>query len=202
VGLEAKCQLRVGRAVHEGKALLETDDLLFRGDVRLKIPLTSIKTVTAADGVLQVDHTEGRAAFNLGPAADRWAERIRSPRTLIDKLDIKPGALVSVLGVTDAGFLAQLAARTPNVSLGKLNIKSAVILLAVEKPRDIDKIQRVAEKMARTAMLWVVHPKGVNGVKDTDIFAACDTAGLTYTKVARFSATHTAEKLVVPVSMR
>jgi hypothetical protein len=202
VGLEAKCQLRVGRAIHEGKALLETDELLFRGDVRLKIPLTSIKSVTAADGVLRVDHADGRAAFSLGPAADRWAERIRSPRTLIDKLDIKPGAVVSVFGVTDAAFLEQLAARTTNVSLGKLNAKSAVILLAVEKPKDIDKIQRIAEKMPRAAMLWVVHPKGVTGVKDTDIFAACDTAGLTYTKVARFSATHTAEKLVVPVSMR
>lgn len=202
MGLEAKCQLRVGRAVHEGKALLETDELLFRGDVRLKIPLTSIKAVTAADGVLRVDHADGRAAFGLGPAADRWAERIRNPRTLIDKLDIKPGAVVSVLGVNDAAFLEQLKARTPNVSLGKLNSKSAAILLAVEKPTDIDKIVRVAEKMPRAAMLWVVHPKGVSGVKDTDIFAACDTAGLTYTKVARFSATHTAEKLVVPVSMR
>jgi len=202
VGLEAKCQLRVGRTVHEGKALLETDDLLFRGEVRLKIPLTSIKSVTAADGVLRVEHADGRAAFTLGQAADKWAERIRSPRTLIDKLDIKPGAVVSVLGVRDADFFAQLEARTDHISRGKLAKDSAVILLAVEKPADLDKIGPVAEKMPRNAMLWVVHPKGVVGVKDTDIFAASDTAGLTYTKVARFSATHTAEKLVVPVSMR
>lgn len=202
MGLEAKCQLRVGRTVHEGKALLETDELLFRGDVRLKIPLTAIKSVSAADGILRVEHADGRAAFTLGPAADKWAERIRSPRTLIDKLDIKPGAVVSVLGVSDADFLTQLRARTTEITVGKIHKASAAIILAVETPRDLDKIGPVAEKMPRSAMLWVVHPKGVAGVKDTDIFGASDTAGLTYTKVARFSATHTAEKLVVPVSKR
>ena len=74
MGLEAKCQLQVDGAVHEGQALLETDDLLFRGggegekDVRLKIPLTSIRTVSASDGALQVDHDAGFAVFTLGSA--------------------------------------------------------------------------------------------------------------------------------------
>ena len=39
-------------------------------------------------------------------------------------------------------------------------------------------------------------------VKDTDIFAAGKTVGLTATKVARFSETHTAEKLVILLAKR
>jgi hypothetical protein len=48
----------------------------------------------------------------------------------------------------------------------------------------------------------VVHPKGRHGVAGTSIFAAATAAGLACTKVARFSGTHTAEKLVVPRSAR
>jgi hypothetical protein len=40
------------------------------------------------------------------------------------------------------------------------------------------------------------------GVRDTAIFAAAVAAGLTYTKVVRFSDTHTGEKLVIPRSAR
>jgi hypothetical protein len=39
-------------------------------------------------------------------------------------------------------------------------------------------------------------------VKDTDVFVEAEKAGLTATKVARFSETHTAEKLVIPVAKR
>ena len=34
MGAEARCELRLDGASHEGKALLETDELLFRGDAR------------------------------------------------------------------------------------------------------------------------------------------------------------------------
>jgi hypothetical protein len=39
-------------------------------------------------------------------------------------------------------------------------------------------------------------------VKDTDVFSAAESAGLVETKVAAFSATHTAEKLVIPLARR
>jgi hypothetical protein len=56
--------------------------------------------------------------------------------------------------------------------------------------------------MARNGAIWVVHPKGKGALKDTEIFAAAKTLGLVSTKVARFSETHTAEKLVIPVAHR
>jgi len=59
MGAEARCELRVGGASHAGKALLETDELLFRGDARddgrgfrLAIPLSSIRSVSHTDGAV------------------------------------------------------------------------------------------------------------------------------------------------------
>lgn len=47
------------------------------------------------------DHADGL------PAAI-WAEKITQPKTLLDKLGVKPGHNVAVLGVRDADFLAML----------------------------------------------------------------------------------------------
>jgi hypothetical protein len=43
-------------------------------------------------------------------------QAIRRPRPLLDKLGVKPGARVSVVGVETTGFLDELSARGADVS--------------------------------------------------------------------------------------
>ena len=54
MGQEARCTLRFGNKVSEGKALLETDELVFRGDggVRQRVPFSEMRSVEANDGDL------------------------------------------------------------------------------------------------------------------------------------------------------
>jgi hypothetical protein len=54
MGNELKCTVRFGKEASEGKALLETSEVLFRGDFRLKIPFASIKSAKAVDGELRL----------------------------------------------------------------------------------------------------------------------------------------------------
>ena len=54
MGLEAVCVAHYGESVSEGKALLESNDLRFRGDFRLTIPFTEVDSVAAGDGKLKV----------------------------------------------------------------------------------------------------------------------------------------------------
>ena len=202
---EARCQLRVGEAVHEGKALLETDELLFRGEergMRLAIPLASIRGVSGANGTLRVRFDGGDATFVLGAQAEKWAEKIRSPKSLIDKLDVKPEHTVSVVAVDDTEFLESLRARAARVVVGRLAPQSSVIFLGAANAAALSRLEKAAAAMARDGAIWVVHPKGAAGLRDTEIFAEAKRLGLTYTKVARFSATHTAEKLVIPKTSR
>lgn len=209
MGAEARCQLRVGETIHEGKALLETDELLFRGDkrgtergMRLAIPLGSIRAVSGTNGALRVRFDGGDATFVLGAQAEKWAEKIRSPKSLIDKLDVKPEHTVSVVAVDDAAFIESLRARAANVVVGRLAARSSLIFLGAENAAALSRLEKAAVAMARDGAIWVVHPKGAAGLRDTEIFAAAKRLGLTYTKVARFSATHTAEKLVIPKAGR
>ena len=53
MGLEAKCNLRVGRDTFVGAAHLDTDRVEFRGEARLDLPFSTIKSVTTGpDGAL------------------------------------------------------------------------------------------------------------------------------------------------------
>jgi hypothetical protein len=49
MGNESKCTVRFGKDVSEGNALLETSEILFRGEFRLKIPFSTIKSAKAVD---------------------------------------------------------------------------------------------------------------------------------------------------------
>lgn len=196
MGLEAKCVVRVDGAAHRGTALLETDELLFRGPARLKIPFASITSLDANDGVLTVAHAGGTAQFELGDAAPKWAEKIRSPRSLLDKLGAKAGMMVSVVGDFEPAFVRDLTERVGTVSLAGAREGSDLVFFLAEHSAHLTQLSALESVLAPAGAIWVVHPKGKGALRDTEIFAAGDGLGLTATKVVRFSATHTGEKLV------
>ncbi len=202
MGAEAKATLLIGRRSYEGTALLEADELRFRGDTRLRIALRDVSSVSVSAGVLRVEHANGVAAFVLGDVADRWLDTIRSPRTLADQLGVKRGMPVGVLGVEDAEVLADLTAKGATLVIGAVPEQALLVLLRVVEPSELAVLPALATRIARDGAIWVVHPRGEPAVADTVIFGAARHAGLTYTKVVRFSEIDTAEKLVIPRSAR
>src|SRR5689334_6708239 len=103
MGLEATCQARVGRASSTGKARLEETELVFRGDgeVRFKVPIKDLTRADVRAGALHLEWPEGKAVLVLGDQAARWAEKIRNPPSLLDKLGGKRGQRGSVVGIED-----------------------------------------------------------------------------------------------------
>ncbi|MES2178723.1 MAG: DUF3052 family protein [Gemmatimonadota bacterium] len=203
MGAEAKTTLTLGRQTYAGTALLETTELIFRGDTRLRIPLTAISDLAVKNGALHVTHAEGVAILGLGDVmASKWADKIRNPRTLADKLGITQGMTVALLDVDDAGILADLEARSAVVTVGKVPKGTAMVLWRITRPTQLSKLTAMVKSIARDGAIWVIHPRGDASVADTVIFTAAKAAGLTYTKVVRVSETDTAEKLVIPVASR
>jgi hypothetical protein len=208
MGYEAKCRARVTDAtgaVREADAtvLLETDDLIVRGDARVKIPRAAIREVTTRGGVLTVKSPQAVVAMTLGDAALKWAKKIQEPpKRLIDKLDVKPDAKVWLLDIDDETLIEQLTERTIHLHRGRTASSCDVVFVGVETVKDLDRIAQGMTAMTDDGTIWVVHRKGPTGVLDTTIFARAKALGLAYTKVARVSDTHTAEKLVRPVSAR
>lgn len=204
MGQEAMCTLREGRTRLAGKALLESDHLLFRTEgTRRRIAFGDITRVDAVDGVLEVRHAAGLTRLDLGTVAATWAEKIRNPRSLLDKMGIKAGMRVAVVGVDDAAFRAQLAARTAHVFDGRVPRAVDVIVYGAERARDLGRLAALRRALTPAGAIWVVHRKGKAAtLKDVEVFAAAKAAGLVDNKVAAFSATHTAERLVIPLAKR
>src|SRR5437879_4008776 len=148
MGLEADCTVRFGDQVSAGRAMLETDELLFRGDFRLKIPFVGVKSFRAAHGELEVTFSEGTVIFQLGKRAEQWALKIRYPSPLLDKLGIKPTSRVSVLGVADKGFWHDVSARTSDVARKQL-ADADVVLYAAESKEALDDIESLIPSIKR-----------------------------------------------------
>jgi hypothetical protein len=202
MGTEARTTLRIGDTSYAGTALLESDELRFRGETRLRIGLADVRAVTAVEGVLRVEHAGGVAAFALGSIAAKWAHRIEHPRTLSDKLGVKRGMRVAILGIEDESIRSQLLTSGAELVEGRVPAGTPMVILRVASAKELSAIAKHASAIARDGALWVVHPRGDPAVADTVIFAAASAAGLTYTKVVRFSETDTAEKLVIPRAAR
>src|SRR6266852_2997626 len=205
MGQELVCTLRYGKQRSEGKALLETSELIFRGaedGFRLKIVFSNIKSAKAVDGELRLQTAEGLAVFELGPAAEKWCEKILHPKSRIEKLGVKPGAKVSLVGGLDAGFLAEIGKLTKSVSKNKVAADSEWIFFSADSKEDLGALPKISKSMKGAAALWIVYPKGQKHITENDVLSAGRKCGLRDVKVVGFSTTHTALKFVIPLSDR
>jgi hypothetical protein len=122
---------------------------------------------------------------------------------LLDKLGIRPGMRVAVLGVDDPSFRVQLADRTPDITVGWPVPDTDVVMLAAESMPDLASLRDLATRIRPNGAIWVVSRKGPTAtLRDVDVIAAARDAGLVDNKVASFSATHTSLRLVIPVRLR
>ena len=229
MGQEARCAVRFRDSVSEGKALLETDELVFRGDdgLRLKIAFKEMRSVEARDGELRVEYADGLAAFQLSLQAAKWAQKILHPKSLLDKLGVKAGMRVLVLGLEDEAFLAALRGRTDGVVSGDASYSARpfdsaqdrptsasgragrgafagttnavydAVFVSVEGPGDLGGLAGLKRAIKADGAVWAVFRKGRKGFNENDVLRGGLDAGLVDVKVVRFSDTHTASKFVI-----
>jgi hypothetical protein len=132
----------------------------------------------------------------------RAPERDYSHRALIDKLGVKVGQRIAVLGVEHAEFLRDLADRVPEYSRGSRIGNADLIFFSAEAQEDLSQLQSLTRSIRKSGGIWVVYPRGQKHIREIDVINAGKSAGLTDNKVCRFSETHTALRFVIPVAKR
>jgi hypothetical protein len=136
------------------------------------------------------------------PSKPRAPERDYSHRTLAEKLGIKQGQRIAVLGVEDAEFQRDLYSIVPDYSRGNRISAADLIFFSAEAKEDLSKLESLSCSICKSGGIWVVYPKGQTHIREIDVINAGKSAGLTDNKVIRFSATHTALRFVIPVAKR
>ena len=97
--------------------------------------------------------------------------------------------------------MAELADAGADVSM-RARKESDLVFAQIDAPGGLAKISKWKESLAPAGALWTITPRGMAGLKDTDVMAVAKRAGLVDVKVVRFSETHSANKFVIPLKDR
>jgi hypothetical protein len=122
---------------------------------------------------------------------------------LLDKLGVKPGARVALIDIPDTDFRTLLAERTTDVTDGWPKRDTDLIFLGADSIDELLGIGPLQESLVPNGAIWVVSRKGKAAtLRDLDVIDAAKAVGLVDNKVASFSPTHTALRLVIPLARR
>src|SRR2546426_11062743 len=94
--------------------------------------------------------------------AQRVVKRVEqhSTRPRIDKLGIKPGLRVAVIGVDDPLLAGELAERTDAILRGVPRKGCDVIFYSAETLLALDELSSLREQIVPAGAIWVVSRKG------------------------------------------
>jgi hypothetical protein len=203
MGNEVNCVARIDGKADRGRALLETSELIFRGaQCRVKIRFAEMNRVEARDGELRIATKDGVFGFAVGRAAEKWRERILHPKTRIEKLGVKAGMGVEVIGEPDAEFTKELEQSQAAIRHGAAKPGARLVFWFVDGRSGLRTAAKVSKRLQGAAGLWVVYAKGKKEMTENDVLEAGRKAGLKDVKVVGFSPTHTALKFVIPIEKR
>ncbi len=129
---------------------------------------------------------------------------------LLDKLGIRPGMRVAIVGSleddderTDRAFGAQVAERTSDITVGRPMPATDIVLLAADSTADLAALAELRTRIRPAGAIWIVSRKGKAAtLRDVEVMAAAREQGLVDNKVVSFSPTRTALRLVIPVALR
>jgi hypothetical protein len=202
MGQDATCTLHYDGEITRGKAQLEQHELIFRGAVRLVIPLAQIKSAVASGNELTVKFGSRTAIFDLGASASRWANRITNPPSRIDKLGVKSGMTVLMAGVVHPDLTDDVVARRVELLKTAKAGAADIVFYGADRRQALARLAATRRALKPAGALWIIRPKGADAITEAEVRAAGRLAGLVDVKVVSFSATHTAEKFMIPRQAR
>jgi hypothetical protein len=179
---------RFADGIDVGRLQWEAPRLIFRGATRRVFEGETLKGLLA-DGTDLV--LADGARFTLGELqAPRWAQAILNPPGRLDKLGVKAGSRVAVIGLDDPDFAAELAGRA---AMSNEYSELDILLYGADSAEDLALIPDLIPMLAGRGALWIVSLKGrLLTVKDVEVMAVAKAHGLVDNKVCAFSDTRTA----------
>jgi hypothetical protein len=122
---------------------------------------------------------------------------------LLDKLGLRPGMRVALIDIDDPEIRPNIAERTSDVTEGWPEPDTDIVLFGADSTEALAALDDLASRIRPNGAIWVVSRKGKDGtLRDVDVIDGARAAGLVDNKVASFSATHTALRLVIPFAHR
>jgi hypothetical protein len=189
MGQEAQIEYASGRLRAKVRAHLDSQALQLSGDKKLKLPLTLISTATVDGDQLKITAPGESFTLSLGAKdAATWARKILNPPSLADKLGLKAGKSVTLIGLMPPEIATATKAAKPSKAIPKA-FAADINIVSLPPGKEDALIVAASRALAPAQALWFIYEKGqpFNG---DNLIAAARKARLKDTKVARISDTH------------
>jgi hypothetical protein len=201
MGREAICECTFDGTVAKVKALLESEELILRGDISVRAPLHALHHVRVESESLCFNLDKGPIRLDLGAAtAKSWARKIKSPPpSLADKLGITGKTVRTIGPIADQTLYSALC----SAALIRAE-RPELIISCVDTPETLAATLRAAKaQLARSIPIWLVYRKGPGHPLNEAAIRTCLRAqGLMDTKVASVSPELTALRFSLPKSSK
>lgn len=123
-------------------------------------------------------------------------------RSRTEKLGVKPGSRVALVGLKDPAFLDELRAAGGKVA-GRVGAGPYdIVIVRLGAASDLPSLVDAKERIVPNGMVWAVWPKGRKEFREDDIRHFGPQAGLVDVKVMSFSDELSGLKLVIPLAQR
>jgi hypothetical protein len=186
MGLEAHCPATLGRHNGACTAYLEAHEIKLSGAISAKLKLTELADLRGVDGCLTGTWRAQPFVLELGaPATARWLQRIRSPKTLAQKIGLKEDGSTGVHvlwphGEVDAFLAENPSKQTPLIHAG-------LVFAVVDSAGDFAQLS-TRLPLAGHAALWLLRRKGKQAqVKESEIMSLLAEHGYKPTKTTAWS---------------
>jgi hypothetical protein len=200
----------VGEAAYRGashriKLHLDGKELTLRDGLKLTIPLKDVRNAVANDGELTVAWAKDKIVLKVGDKAARLADKILHPPSLFDKLGIKAGHVVSIVGLEDKAFVRDLKRRTEAVFEDAIEPDSDVVIFRATTKADLRRLKALQKSINRDGAIWIIRtkaPKDSKAATEMDVITSVRASGLVDVKICAFSEELSAMKAVIPKANR
>ncbi len=115
-----------------------------------------------------------------------------SPKPLLAKLGVKPGARVAALGFVDMDW-AEGQSFDRHLAEG---VAYDMIVVKIDEAAGLRGLRPLKSSLVDRGALWIAYPRGIKAITQSQVMFSGNAEGWTDVKVCRFSETHTALKFV------
>ena len=196
MGRECECECECSGTRARVKALIEPPELILRGELRRRIPISTLKQVRAAGETLRFMSGSETFSLALGSAtAQKWVKALTSPPpTLAKKLGITGDMVVRTIGAINDNALRDALASAKAVG----DRDAGLILARVNTPAELGAALRsAARQLAARVPIWFIYPKGRGqALSENEVRSTALAAGIVDTKVCAVSPTLTGLRFV------
>ncbi len=196
MGREATVHCEWGEKAATCKVLLESQELIVRGDLRHRVPLSSLADVRVDRDQLRFRAGQEVVSLKLGTQlAERWAKAIATPPpSLAKKLGISPASRLRIIGAVEGAELEAAIAEAETT-----DAKDADLIVAQTESRAdlVGTLMQLPKDPSSIPPIWIVYPKGAGKeLNETFVREYLRARGFIDTKVASVSARLTALRFI------